>query len=148
MSMMKPLFRVRGGDMNSLMSDMDALFEPFFLSSGDNQSSRRSYFPQIDVLERDDALEVKAAIPGYKSEDIEIDLDQNTLTISGHRDSVEEAKEGNYYHREIIQGKFSRSMTLPADVAPDQTEATFKDGVLTVTLPKAVASRKHQIQIK
>ena len=102
----------------------------------------------MDIAEDDKAVTVRAEVPGCKAEDIDISLHENTLTISGEKKSEHETKEKGYYHVESSYGTFRREMTLPSDVDRSKIDATCKDGVLTITLPKAARSKAVKIKVK
>jgi len=109
------------------------------------------FTPALDVQEADDHVRVTAELPGLMKEDVELSIEgNNTLVLSGEKKSEEEKKEGGYYRSERYYGSFSRRILLPADVDFDKAEASFKNGVLTVMLPKTEeAKRKHRkIEIK
>ncbi|HPG39739.1 MAG TPA: Hsp20/alpha crystallin family protein [bacterium] len=104
--------------------------------------------PRIDVKETKDAYEVMADLPGLKKEDIEVSLHENVLTLKGER-KQEEKKEGeNEYYMERTYGSFYRSFEIPAKVKAEDINATYKDGVLRLTLPKAEEVKPREIQIK
>lgn len=90
----------------------------------------------IDLYETDDSVVVKAALPGLTPDDVDISVHDGNLTIKGETKSDEETKDEGWYRREIRYGVFSRVIPLPARVSHDKADAQFKDGVLTVTLPK------------
>ena len=103
-------------------------------------------FP-IEVSETEGDLEVKAALPGVKPEEVEITVQNDVLTIKAeHKDTTEEKKR-DFYRREIRYGTFHRAMTLPVSVDSDKAEATFENGVLHLHLPKAEALRPKQIKV-
>jgi HSP20 family protein len=104
--------------------------------------------PAIDLSETDGEVVVKASLPGVKAEDVDISVNDGILTVKGERKFQEEAEGENYYRREIRYGSFSRSIPLPSLVNHEQADAEFKDGVLTVTLPKAEEVRPKQIKIR
>jgi len=87
-------------------------------------------------------------LPGMKREDIDVALDGNTLTLSGERKQEEEKREGESYRSERYFGRFQRSITLPTEVQANKIEAAYKDGVLTVTLPKSEEAKPKQIPVK
>lgn len=104
-------------------------------------------FP-VDIFETDERVVVKAALPGIKPDDVEISVSEGVLLVKGESSS-EESTDGESYHtREIRYGAFQRAIRLPAEVSDEKAEAEFKDGVLTVTLPKAEEVRPKQIKIK
>ncbi|MGC9453615.1 MAG: Hsp20/alpha crystallin family protein [Phycisphaerae bacterium] len=107
-----------------------------------------SWFPALDISEREDSVVVQAEIPGMKRDDIDISVQDNHLTISGEKKESEEHKEGEYYHSERRYGTFRREIPLPAGVDADNVDATYRDGVLTVTLPKSEEAKPRKIEIK
>ncbi len=114
---------------NSLI---DRFFNDSFLSNENNVS----FTPQVDIAETDKSFELQFALPGLKKEDISIDLEDNTLTVAGERKFQEEKKEKNFHSVETRYGSFKRSFKLPDNVAADKVEAGYKDGILTIQLPK------------
>jgi HSP20 family protein len=94
-----------------------------------------------------DALVVEAALPGIKPEDVEITVEDGTLTITGRTADERRSDEGSYLVQEIRRGTFSRSVTLPNGLEPDKASATFEHGVLTLRIPKAEQVKPHQIRI-
>ena len=137
-----------GTELNRLRREIDRLFEePFgFLSRG--TSFFEGWTPAVDIYEDKDKYTIKAELPGMNKEDIEVSLDGDTLTISGERKQEEEKKEKEGYRSERFFGRFQRSVTLPAAVQADKLEATYKDGVLTVTAPKSEEAKPKQIPVK
>ena len=103
--------------------------------------------PALDVYEEGDRLAVEAQLPGLKPEDLDINVEQGMLTISGQTTHEEERKERNYLVREHRNGRFSRSMRLPATYDADACTASFEDGVLRLTFPKSEAAKPRRIQI-
>lgn len=113
------------------------------------RGSGMDFSPAVDIEENDTSYMVTADLPGMRKEDIKIDLSDNVLTISGERtkETKGEGKmEGKYTER--IWGKFQRSFSLPAHVAGEKVQASFKDGVLNITVPKAEGARSHSIKIQ
>ncbi|WP_292660754.1 Hsp20/alpha crystallin family protein [Nitratifractor sp.] len=108
------------------------------------------FVPAVNTREADDAYYIEVDLPGVKKEDINIDVKDNVLTISGERNVEEERKEDDFYRVESVYGKFERSFSLPEDVDADKIEAEAKDGVLTVKIPKAQSVDKapKKIEIK
>jgi HSP20 family protein len=103
-------------------------------------------FP-VEVSQTDTDFEVKASLPGLKPEDVEITVANDVLTVKGeHREETEDKKR-EYYRREIRYGSFHRSFSLPVSVDADKAEASFKNGVLHLRLPKAEALRPKQIKV-
>jgi HSP20 family protein len=124
---------------------MDDLFNTFF---GGWPTYEHKLWPAIDVTEDENAIVVKAELPGCKADDVEISVHGNTLTISGEKKQEEEKKEKGYYHMERSYGSFRRDLNLPNDVDPAKVDATCKDGVLTVTLPKAEKAKAIKVKVK
>ena len=108
----------------------------------------REWMPAFDVSETDDEIIVKAEIPGMKVEDIDITLTDGLLTIKGERKMEKEDKQENYHRIERQFGTFSRSLNLGLKVKTDGIDAGYKDGILTVTLPKAEEDRPKKIEVK
>ena len=136
-------------DMLSLRKAFDRFLEdPFFetmptwlrRSDGDGLA--------VDVAEDDNAYTVKAAVPGAKPEDVEVTLNNNVLTIKGETKEDKEIKEENYQLRECRVGSFMRSLTLPGDVKAEAIEASQKDGMLTIRLPKSETVKPKKIAVK
>jgi HSP20 family protein len=103
--------------------------------------------PALNVYEENDQLTVEAQLPGLKAEDLDINVEQGVLTISGQTTTQEERKERNYLVREHRTGRFSRSMRLPATYNSDGCKANFEDGVLRLVFPKSEAAKPRRIQI-
>jgi HSP20 family protein len=101
----------------------------------------------LDVVERDDAYVVRADVPGLKPEEVKIDVEDNLLTISGEHEESEEEKSDNYVRRERRYGSFSRSLNLPKGVTADQIEATSKDGVVEISIPKPKQEEPKAVSI-
>jgi HSP20 family protein len=104
--------------------------------------------PALDVYEQKDDLIVKAEIPGLTKDDIDITLDGNTLTIKGEKKKEEEVKDDDYYRCERSYGAFLRSVDLPIAVQTDKVNASFKNGVLEVRLPKTEEAKKNVVKVK
>ena len=102
----------------------------------------------VDMYQTEDTVVVKTAVPGVKPEDVEITVTGNTLSISGETRAEEEVKEENYLRRERRYGSFAREVSLPSGVLPDEAEASFKDGVLTISVPKAEEAKARTIEVK
>ena len=137
--------------MASLREEMDDLFESFFGEGALSSTARGRLVPQMDVSETDDTVEVKTDLPGIQADEVEIEIRENYLTISGQHREEHESDEGNgrKFHRvERRSGSFSRSVWLPCAVNEDKVDAELKDGVLTVTMPKIEKAKARKIQVK
>jgi HSP20 family protein len=126
---------------------MDDLINSFFGQWG-MPVVEHSRWPAIDISEDENAFLVKADVPGCKAEDINISVHGNTLSISGDKKHEEEKKEKGYCYTERSWGSFRRDMTLPNDVEPNKVEAAYKDGVLSITLPKSEKAKAVKIKVK
>jgi HSP20 family protein len=138
------------GEMLSLRRFMDSLFEDDFFRATAGQQSQGGggMGVALDVMEKDDTVVVKASLPGVKPDDVDVSVQNNVLTIRGESRQEHESGEGRYHHRERRYGSFSRSVMLPASVDPNACDATFEDGVLTVTLQKSEQQRTRRIPIR
>ncbi len=118
----------------------DPFFSHFFGKGWlSNPFSSFSAGPQVDVEETDKEVIVKVDLPGVNPKDVQIELQDNSLNISGRSETEEEIKEKNYYHKERRYGSFQRQVPLPCPVIPEDAKAKAQDGVLTITLPKKEA---------
>ena len=123
--------------LTSLQDELDRLFE----------SPLTGWAPPLDVREDKDHFSVRVELPGMKREDIEVSLQEGALVISGER-KEEKVTEGTEIHRqERFYGRFSRALTLPTAVKGDKVEAHYKDGILTVTLPKAEEAKPKTLTV-
>lgn len=116
--------------------------------SGTRVSSTLDWMPPVDIKETDEALTISAEIPGLSKENVSITMENNVLTISGERKFEKDVEKENFHRIERAYGSFSRSFSLPANVATEKADASFKDGVLIVTLPKTEEAKPRQITIK
>jgi HSP20 family protein len=140
--------------MTSLRDEVDSLFNLAFghladpkLENGHGEQMQEGWFPAVDVYEDKDNLLVKAELPGLRKEDISISLDNGNLTVSGERKQEEKNQEGDVYRSERWVGRFHRTVSLPFRVEAEKIKATYSEGVLTVTLPKAEDAKPKQIPI-
>jgi HSP20 family protein len=106
-----------------------------------------AFSPALDVVEEKDNFLVKADLPGLTKEDVSVSIQDTYLTIKGERKHEVEKKDTNYYHRERIHGTFMRTIELPTRVDAGKVLATFKDGVLHVTLPKSEEAKPKEIKV-
>src|SRR5215213_559415 len=122
-------------EVDSLQSEMNRLFDTFFGGRPANGALRR-WIPPMDLVETDDHLVLRADLPGLDREDIEIEVKDNVLTISGERKTEHEAKNEGFHRVERAFGRFSRSLDLPRGISAEEVDATFDRGVLEVRIPK------------
>ena len=142
-----PLYRKREAPLSRLHNPMDDLFDGFFRGL-DRPFPGGKTWPALDLAEQDEALVVRAEIPGCDPEEIDISVSGNTLTISGQKKETKEEKDKGYYHIESVSGAFRREVSLPTDVDNGKVEATYENGVLSIRLPKAEISKAVKVQIK
>jgi len=103
--------------------------------------------PSLDLYEDKDHVFVKAEVPGMKKEDIDVSLHDNAVTISGERKFEQKQEDAENYRSERFFGRFSRSVTLPMAVDGNKVTASYKDGILTITLPKSETAKPKQIEV-
>jgi HSP20 family protein len=127
---------------------MDKLFERFFESGARELPSVGAWEPKVDVAETKDAITVKAEIPGVEGKDISVTVSDGVLTIKGEKDEEKEEKDKHFHRVERSYGAFARVMRLPAAVDGGKATASFKDGVVTITLPKAPEAKGTSIPVK
>lgn len=108
---------------------------------------RNDLSPTVDIFEDGDEVVVKAEIPGIKKSDLKVDITENSLTISGEKKQENQVDRHDYHRVECSYGSFRRSFRLPDNVISDQARATFKDGILTIRMPKSDKSKKKRITI-
>ncbi len=133
-------------EMMTLREAMDRLFDDAFTRPISLRGV--STVPAIDMYQTNDAVVVKAALPGLKPEEVQISVTADVLTLRGESKQVDEQKEATYHIREQRFGVFERSVMLPTDVQTDKAKADFENGLLTITLPKAEAVKPKTINIK
>jgi HSP20 family protein len=132
----------------SLRDAMDRLFEDSFVRAPRLWPRLGEWELPMDLYQTADKVVLKATIPGFKPEEVDISITDDTLTIKGEHKEEKEVKEENYLYRERRDGTFSRSILIPVKVKSDKAEAVFEDGVLTLTLPKAEEVKPKQIKVK
>lgn len=134
--------------MFTLQKEMNKMFDSFFSGVDEPSLLNGTWVPAVDVAEEHDAYVVNMEIPGVNKDDVKITLESNILTIRGEKKAENEVKERNYRRTERSYGSFQRSFTLPMTVKNDRIDAIYKDGILTVTLPKAEEAKPKQIEVK
>jgi len=135
--------------LSTLRDEIDRLFEsPLAEFTRSSQQFLGGWLPAVDMYENKDNLVVKAELPGMDKKDIDISIHEGVLTLSGERKTDEKYKEAEVYRTERFLGRFQRTITLPSPVQLDKVSATYRDGMLTVTLPKTEEAKPKQIEIK
>ncbi len=142
----------RGGLMS--FDEFDNFFDDFLLRRWPRlldlnmPSLPEMGFPKVDILDHDDSIELHAALPGVKKEDVDVSVNHQTVTIrSSSKEEIKEEEKGKFFRREITRGEFQRTLSLPDNVDGDKAKASFKDGILKVTIPKTEKSKRKSIEI-
>ena len=125
-------------------SEVNRLFNTLF----DAGEARQRWLPAMDLVERDDHYLLKADLPGLSDEDVAIEVEDNTLTVSGERREESEHRDRGWYRVERQFGRFSRSLTLPEGIDPNAITAGFNKGVLEVRIPKPEERKPRRVQIR
>jgi HSP20 family protein len=136
-------------------NDFDHFFDPFLSRrwprlldwNVPSMSMMEKGFPKVDIIERDSEIEVQAALPGVKKEDLDVTINNRTITILTST-KQEKKEEGEYFRREITEGEYQRTLSLPDNVDSDNAKASFKDGILKVTIPKTEKGKRKSIEIE
>lgn len=134
-------------EMVTLREAMDRLFDDAFMRPS-NLSGSNFQPPAVDMYQTDDEIVVKAALPGIKADEVQISVTGEVLTLKGEVNFEEETNEKTYHIREQRWGAFERTIMLPTDVVAEKAKADFKDGILTINLPKAEEVRAKTITVK
>jgi HSP20 family protein len=134
-------------EMMTLREAMDRLFDDAFTRPINLRDSGWSA-PAIDMYQTDDEVVVKAALPGFKADDVQINITGDVLTLRGEMKHGEEQKDKAWHIREHRWSAFERSIALPTAVTPDKASADFENGILTITLPKAEEVKPKTITVK
>jgi HSP20 family protein len=125
---------------------MNRLFDEFF-GERRQELAEGTWLPAVDVSETGEEIVVRAELPGLGKDDIELNIQDNVLTLKGEKKQEKKEENENYHRVERSYGSFSRSFTLPAGVDPESVQATFKDGVLVIALPKVEEAKQKKIEI-
>jgi HSP20 family protein len=139
----------RAPEARTMQNEMNRLVNGFFRGGmRDKRAWKQSFWtPAIDICESDQAITLTAELPGFSKEDVQVELKDNRLTLKGERKRDTDVQEKQYRRVERVYGAFERSIKLPAVVDADKAKATFKDGVLKLTLPKAEEAKPKPISI-
>jgi HSP20 family protein len=135
-------------DFERMRRDMDRFWDSFFQRGVRRTDEDAEWLPSLDVAETKDEIVVKAEVPGMDPKDIDISLSDGLLTIKGEKKQEREEKEEDYHLVERSYGTFTRSIRLPKEVRRDKISASYKNGVLKVTLPKSEEAKQKEIKIK
>jgi HSP20 family protein len=135
------------GRLTDLRDEIDRLFEVPLAELARTSQILSGWTPNLDVYEDKDNIFVRAELPGMKKEDISLSLHDGMLSISGERKTEERKDDTEVYRAERFFGRFQRTVSLPAPVASEKVKAQYKDGILTVTLPKAEEAKPKHIDV-
>ena len=136
------------GELSSLRREMDRLWENFFGERPLGRIWEREWVPSLDMSETKDNYVVKAEVPGIDAKHIDISLTGDVLSIKGEKKQEKEEKEEDYHLVERSYGSFSRSVRIPAEVESNKIKASYKNGILTITLPKSEKVKAKEVKIK
>ncbi|HSI82024.1 MAG TPA: Hsp20/alpha crystallin family protein [Solirubrobacterales bacterium] len=131
-------------EVDTLQSEVNRIFDTFF---GNNEVRSRRWVPAMDLVETDEHLVLRADLPGMKRDDVEIEVKDGVLTVSGERKAEQEERSEGFYRVERSFGTFSRSLTLPKGIDPQRVAAEFEDGVLEVRIPKPEETKPVRVAI-
>ena len=134
-------------EMMTLREAMDRLFDDAFTSPINLRDGGWSA-PAVDMYQTDDEVVVKAALPGFKTDEVQINVTGDVLTIRGEMKHEDEKKDKAWHIREQRWSSFERSVALPTAIVPDRAEASFENGILTITFPKAEEVKPKTISVK
>lgn len=132
-------------DLLNLQNEMTRVFGRAY---GDGAEGARTWAPPIDIYETPDSYKVVAELPGFAPDEVDVTVNEGTLTIRGERKFYNEVNEENFHRIERRFGAFQRLVSLPQQVQSEKVEATFDKGVLTVSIPKAELVKPRKIEIK
>ena len=142
-----------GTELMNLQSEMGRLFEELAADMGmarwtnGNGGTARAFLP-VDIERTDNALAIRASVPGFNPDEVSVTVDQGILTIDAQHQEEKEKKEKNYIRQERFSGRLYRQIALGQDVKGDEAKATFANGVLTVTVPLAKRSEPRKIPVQ
>jgi HSP20 family protein len=135
------------GRLTDLRDEIDRLFESPLTEWARASNLLSGWTPALDIYEDKDNLFVKVELPGMKREEIDVSIHEGSLSISGERKSEQTHEDADVYRAERFFGRFQRTVTLPTPVAADKVKAQYKDGILTITLPKTEESKPKHIDV-
>lgn len=141
----------RRHEFPEVLKEMENMFKDFWHDFGLSEVGTDldvKWTPRLDVTESEGNIEVKAELPGLERKDIDISLERDLLVIKGEKKHEKEESEKHFYRKERRYGSFYRALRLPAEVESEKIDATYKDGVLKITLPKTEESKKKIAHIK
>jgi HSP20 family protein len=135
-------------ELTNLHTTMDRLFGDMFEGTQDVSTPNMTFRLPVDISEKDDRYLIKAPVPGFKPEEVNVTVSGNVLTIAAKHQEQKEDKQGDYIRREMIVGDFERQIALPADARSENINATFDNGVLQVEVPRQPKPQPKRIEVK
>ena len=136
-------------DVEKLQNRINRMFEDSFGRSCDldDEMSLCAWRPAVDIFKTENGIALSAELPGVSKENVSVEVKENILTLKGERLANPKIKEENYYRQERLYGTFQRSFSLQQNIQPDLIKATFKDGVLTIEIPRPEEEKPKQIAV-
>ncbi|MDX1419866.1 MAG: Hsp20/alpha crystallin family protein [Rubricoccaceae bacterium] len=145
---MNGLTRTPARELSLLRREMDRLFNDFLPARQGEGASTSVWMPRADLAETDDAWLLSLDLPGLTADDVEVTMEDDTLTVSGERQASRDQQEGRFHRIERNYGRFFRTVQFATPVDADNIEASFEDGVLTIRIAKAEASKPRRIEVR
>lgn len=131
-------------EINALRRQMDRMFDEI---AGFNRELKANWMPAIEMQDREDRIILRAEIPGIDAKDLDVQVARDTVTISGETRQEQQTEDRGFWHSEFRYGKFQRTIPLPVAVENEHVEASYKDGILTLTLPKVAEAINRVVHI-
>jgi len=136
-------------DVLNIQREINRMFNSFFRHETDDENlATAAWNPAVDIAEHDDEYIVRIELPGVAKDDVKVVIQENMLTIRGEKKQEKDSKGSDYHRVERSYGAFQRSFTLPSTVKGDKIDASFKDGVLNIALPKAEEAKRKEIEVR
>jgi len=135
------------GEVDTLRKEMDSLFENFLSGLG-RDTDGLTFIPSAEIDETDTEFHLKLEVPGMSADDLEIEVTDDAVAITGERKSETKSEEGDRLRSEFYYGKFERYVPLPSQIQRDNVVAEYKDGILSLTLPKSEDRREKSVKVK
>lgn len=137
-------------EMSALQESMNRLFSDVRAQAPvrGEEIVQGAWIPAVDIFETNEAIVLKAELPGITAQDISVEVKDNTLTLKGEKKFEKEVKEENYHRVERSYGSFQRAFTLPGTIHQEKVKAKFKDGILEITLPKVEEAKPKQVKVE
>ncbi len=139
---------IRWKPATDVLNGFDGMFDRYLRGGIFDESVTSAWLPAVDILERENEYTVNIELPGVNKDDVKITVENNVMTVRGEKKMEKESDEKNVHRTERTYGSFQRSFTLPTHVKSDKIEASYNNGILTVTLPKAEEAKPKEIEVK